>query len=235
MQTINIGKNIEEMRNFRNISKESLAKKCDVDIDIISKWENGDIIPRAEELLLIAKSLKTTVDYFYVDLEERKEYAGFSNDADALLSVALATMSTAKFSNPLQRVLLQRTSIEELVNLKLLTLNTPQYSIAHTTEKQRRDAISCFEDIIGEEYEDILQGYVNGKNEIGKLGEEILARADKHRLKEQEEKDKKRKNPIWDVYITVVLSFETSSKTDKISYTSFSPIFLSDTIFFNGK
>ena len=138
-----IGKNIYEMRVFRNIDKKDLAKNCGVDIETVSKWESGDIIPSAVELFAIAKALNTTADYFSVDLDKDKEYRFFSSDSDALLTVALTTMSTAKNVNPLRKMMLNRTAIEELVNLKLMTLNTPQYSLARTTEKQRRDAISC--------------------------------------------------------------------------------------------
>lgn len=151
----------------------------------------------------MVKTLKTTVDYFCVDLDENRLHVDFSSDVDALITAVLSEISAAKFSYPAQRILLQRHYTEELVNLKLLISNTPKYSVARTTKSQRRDVISCFEDIIGDDYEDILQGYINGENEIGKLRDEMLTRSGEHRLKEQEERDRKRNNPIWKVYITV--------------------------------
>ena len=214
MQTANIGKNIEEIRNFRNISKEGLAKKCRVDVEVISKWENGDIIPNIEDLWLLAKELKISVDYFFVDWDKIKGRESFSSDADAMLTVALSAMSAAKSSGPLQKMLLQRLYIEELVNLKLMIVDIPQYSVACTTKRERRAIISCFEDIVGDEYEDILNGYVNGKNEIGKLKDEILARSEEHRIREQEEIERKRNHPIWEVYINVVDYLESAVENE---------------------
>ena len=216
MEKTNIGKNIYEMRVFRNIEKKSLAKNCGVDIETVSKWESGDVIPNAEELFVIAKALKTTADYFSVDLDQERDYGFINSYSDTLLTAALATLSAVKRSNPLHKITTKRNAIAELINLKLLTLDAPQYSLTRTTEKQRKDAISCFEDLINEECEDILKGYVAGEIEISDLDKKFFERAKMQRDKDKEEKDRKKVNPTWKIYISVIERLENALNNEFI-------------------
>lgn len=53
---------IKKQRELLNISQVDLAKKIGVSQGMISQWENGDFLPRAERLPMLAKVLKCTVD-----------------------------------------------------------------------------------------------------------------------------------------------------------------------------
>ena len=53
----NIGRNIQEMRIYRNMDTQALAKKCKVDPAVITDWENGTVTPSATELYVISKAL----------------------------------------------------------------------------------------------------------------------------------------------------------------------------------
>lgn len=60
---------IREQRKLLNISQVDLAKKIGVTQGLVSVWESGKYLPRAEKLPLIADALGCTVD----DLLRRDE------------------------------------------------------------------------------------------------------------------------------------------------------------------
>lgn len=53
---------IKRQREKANINQVDLARKVGVTQGMVSQWENGDFMPRADKLPLIAKTLKCTVD-----------------------------------------------------------------------------------------------------------------------------------------------------------------------------
>lgn len=53
---------IKKQRELLNISQVDLAKKIGVTQGMISQWESGEFLPRAERLPMIAEVLECTVD-----------------------------------------------------------------------------------------------------------------------------------------------------------------------------
>ena len=63
----NIGKKIQALRLEAGLSRERLAKKIDVTLQQLAKYENGTNRLSVGRLMLIAKALSTDVSYFYQD------------------------------------------------------------------------------------------------------------------------------------------------------------------------
>ena len=51
-----------ELRDKKHITQEELSNILHVDRSTISKWENGEALPRAEMLPEIAKALDCSID-----------------------------------------------------------------------------------------------------------------------------------------------------------------------------
>lgn len=70
MGEIKIGERIRELRGSRGISQETLADVCNVSMQAVSKWENGQSYPDITFLPLLAEYFQVTTDYL---LTGRKE------------------------------------------------------------------------------------------------------------------------------------------------------------------
>lgn len=57
-----LNKNIYNLRKERGFSQEYMAEKINVSRQTISNWELGEISPNPEQLLLLSKTLETSVD-----------------------------------------------------------------------------------------------------------------------------------------------------------------------------
>ncbi len=57
-----IGKHIKKLRIENNMSQEELASKLFVDRTLISKWENGKLIPETKNIVSLSKLFNTTID-----------------------------------------------------------------------------------------------------------------------------------------------------------------------------
>lgn len=57
-----LNKNIYNLRKERGFSQEYMAEKINVSIQTISNWELGETSPNPEQLLLLSKTLETSVD-----------------------------------------------------------------------------------------------------------------------------------------------------------------------------
>ena len=57
-----LGKNIYNLRKKENLSQEQLAELIDVTRQTISNWELGETSPNPEQLKLLSKTLKVSVD-----------------------------------------------------------------------------------------------------------------------------------------------------------------------------
>lgn len=52
---------LKKMRLKRRLSQEDIAKKMGVTPATVSRWENGEFLPRADKLIALAKVLKCSV------------------------------------------------------------------------------------------------------------------------------------------------------------------------------
>ena len=57
-----LNKNIYNLRKERGFSQEYMAEKINVSRQTISNWELGETSPNPEQLLLLSKTLETSVD-----------------------------------------------------------------------------------------------------------------------------------------------------------------------------
>ena len=57
-----LNKNIYNLRKERGFSQEYMAEKINVSRLTISNWELGETSPNPEQLLLLSKTLETSVD-----------------------------------------------------------------------------------------------------------------------------------------------------------------------------
>ncbi len=57
-----LNKNIYNLRKQKGFSQEYLAEQVGVTRQTISNWELGETLPNPEQLLLLSKCLKTSVD-----------------------------------------------------------------------------------------------------------------------------------------------------------------------------
>lgn len=59
---MNLGENILRLRKNAKLSQEMLAEKIGVSRQTISNWELGETSPNPEQLKLLSKTLKVSVD-----------------------------------------------------------------------------------------------------------------------------------------------------------------------------
>ena len=57
-----LNKNIYNLRKEKGFSQEYMAEKINVSRQTISNWELGETSPNPEQLLLLSKTLETSVD-----------------------------------------------------------------------------------------------------------------------------------------------------------------------------
>lgn len=53
---------LKKMRIQQGVSQEYIAKMMQVTPATVSRWENGEFLPKSEKLLALAKLLNCTVD-----------------------------------------------------------------------------------------------------------------------------------------------------------------------------
>lgn len=68
-----ISKNIILLRKSAKMTQADLAKKLSYSNKMVSKWENGDIIPSVEILISIAKIFNVTLDSLVNPMEENSK------------------------------------------------------------------------------------------------------------------------------------------------------------------
>lgn len=194
----NIGRNIQEMRLYRNMDVEKLAKKCKVEPELISKWENNDIMPSVQELYVISKALDVEMNYFFEEIGEDEEwYEG--NDHNNLSSIILL-LSESESVNPARRMFIWRWLKEQLVEYNLKKIDNPRFAVKNTTEKQRKKIVWGFEAIFDSEYDDVIREYVKGECEIMKLRDAICDKSKEHSKCEDQEKERKTATDVWKAY-----------------------------------
>ncbi len=60
-----LAEKIKQLRKKHGISQKELAAKLNMNAQTVSRWERGSTIPSAESLLMIAKYLNVSPDYFF--------------------------------------------------------------------------------------------------------------------------------------------------------------------------
>lgn len=61
--TNTFGQRLKFLREDRNLSMKQLSKQVDIGIASISRWENGQTIVNADQLIIFAKFFDVSVDY----------------------------------------------------------------------------------------------------------------------------------------------------------------------------
>lgn len=69
MNEVRIGEIIKELRGIKGISQETLAGVCDVSMQAVSKWENGQSCPDITFLPLLADYFQVSIDYLLTGRE----------------------------------------------------------------------------------------------------------------------------------------------------------------------
>ena len=66
---------LEKIRKAKGLSQENVAQACGVDRSTVTKWENGNFMPRAEKLPALAKFLGCTIEELLKegDKDERRD------------------------------------------------------------------------------------------------------------------------------------------------------------------
>lgn len=197
-----IGENIREMRLYRGFDKDTFAKDCDVDVPTVTKWEKNIIAPTSQELYVIAKVLRVDMEFFFEELKNDDDYIFISLD-NSRMSAAMCLMTEIQISNVARKILLWRMIREELLHYVLRKYDNPRFLVKNTNKKQREDLVASFAQLFGNEYDEVIAGYVAGKNEISILENEILRRSEEHYQKEKEEK-KRCDTETWKIYKTCI-------------------------------
>ena len=73
MEQVAIGRFIAKKRKEQNLTQEQLAERLGVSNKTISKWEKGQSVPDAEQLIKLAVILETTVSELLGTQAEDKE------------------------------------------------------------------------------------------------------------------------------------------------------------------
>jgi len=189
------------MRLYREMDKDTFAKECDVDVSMITKWENNEPAPTCQELHVIAKALRVDMEYFFENLKNDDADYIFTSESDDKISSAMFLVSEMQMTNVARRIFIWRRLKEHLLEYKLNKYDNPRYLVKNTTKNQRKKLVACFEELFGNEYDEVIAGYVAGKNELSMLNNEILRRSEEHSQKEKEEK-KRCDTETWKIYKT---------------------------------
>lgn len=70
---VEIGKNLQKLREKNNLTQLELAEKIGVDLLQVSQWENGVNLPDTENLLKLSKLFGVSVDHLLLQNKEKKD------------------------------------------------------------------------------------------------------------------------------------------------------------------
>ena len=80
LDNIKIGNHITFLRKQNKLTQEELAKKLDVSVQSISKWENGHTFPESTTLPLLSQLLNCSIDSILLPIAARdKSFQAFAN------------------------------------------------------------------------------------------------------------------------------------------------------------
>lgn len=83
MNALKIGEIIKELRGTKGVSQETLAAVCDVSMQAVSKWENGQSCPDIAFLPLLAEYFQVSIDYLLTGKESAQK-CGTAQDSELL-------------------------------------------------------------------------------------------------------------------------------------------------------
>ena len=84
MKELKIGEMIKELRGVKGVSQETLAAVCDVSMQAVSKWENGQSCPDIAFLPLLAEYFQVSIDYLLTGKESEQKCAAEDTDMSGL-------------------------------------------------------------------------------------------------------------------------------------------------------
>ncbi|MFI3329513.1 MAG: helix-turn-helix transcriptional regulator [bacterium] len=62
MDKIKLGNYIKNKREELNLSQDELSVKLNVELSVVSSWENGEVLPELNIIVALANSLNISVD-----------------------------------------------------------------------------------------------------------------------------------------------------------------------------
>ena len=97
---MNIGKNIKQLRQQKNLTQEQVAEKLGVSYQAVSKWENNANTPDIALLPKIANLLGTSIDaLFSVNIANYSDIHSFMKDDDVIRVVQMRGTKVLKVSS----------------------------------------------------------------------------------------------------------------------------------------
>ena len=67
---LRVAKNIKHLMANKKINRKQLAEDLDVKYSTLCEWLKGNKMPRPEKLDLLAKYFNTSVDHFFIGLDD---------------------------------------------------------------------------------------------------------------------------------------------------------------------
>lgn len=61
------GEKIQRLRKARGMTQEALAAKLSVSRQAVSRWELNEVLPEAENLVQLSRTLQTSIDHLLTD------------------------------------------------------------------------------------------------------------------------------------------------------------------------
>lgn len=117
MDNYKFGNLICSMREANNLTQKEFAKILDVSDKAISKWENGQAIPRMETLEKIAKVFATTVEDLITLSKDNVKSITVQNDFGTLLHFIIDDDITSIMGGEQKKILIDSTKNEHRVTV----------------------------------------------------------------------------------------------------------------------
>lgn len=104
MKELKIGEIIKELRGDKGVSQETLAAVCDVSMQAVSKWENGQSCPDIAFLPLIAEYFQVSIDYLLTGEETDKKYATAGRADEATAECDMGNADAASLAEQIKQM-----------------------------------------------------------------------------------------------------------------------------------
>lgn len=104
---LTIGEKLRQLRKEHNLSQQDLADQCNITAAAVSRYENGQRMPRSDIIVRIARELNTPVDYLLSSDE--------GDNDNVKLDSAMQIIGMAQLQNeitPRQAIVLQEIARE---------------------------------------------------------------------------------------------------------------------------